>query len=77
MSQPKPRSSPMRFKLKIGDHRRRVRWLARRQWHPKFVLLRKVRVENEQITVPVLIIMEVIETRWSDQHNRQLWRIPG
>lgn len=54
------------------DSRRRRRWHARRQWHRRWVLVAVLRVENRG---RVLVIFELLETRWSDSQRRRLWRV--
>ncbi len=55
------------------DHRR-ARWFARRQWHARLVVLGILNVEGVGRT---LVVLQRLETRWSDNRHRQLWRVPA
>lgn len=54
--------------------RRRARRQARRQWRTRFVPFAILQVEGRGRS---LVVMEPMETRWSESHNRRLWRHTG
>lgn len=54
--------------------RRRQRRQARRQWRARFVPVAILHVEGRGRS---LVVMERMETRWSETHRRRLWRNAG
>lgn len=51
----------------------RSRWHLRRQWRPRFVLLRIVHLDDVGRS---LVVARWLETRWSDTQRRRRWRLP-
>lgn len=54
--------------------RARQRFLGARQWHTRFVPFAILQVEGFGRTV---VVMNRLETRWSDNQRRRLWRLPS
>jgi hypothetical protein len=53
--------------------RARARWSAQRKWKRKFIPFGIVKLDD---VGRAMIVMQFVETRWSDRRHSRVWRLP-